>query len=189
MNMLDKAHVYQALKKELETKISRLQIAFDDLLLALTSNTKSSAGDKHETGRAMAQLEQEKLSSQLGQLTLLKEALAKIEPDEKHESIQFGSLIKTGNGYFFLSIGLGKISLDDLTGLQLLQTFETDMKKMFITKTDGYVLSIKIADLGSYAKNNSSSEVSINTEHWNSGIYIMKAATEVGVISKQIIKN
>ena len=33
------------------------------------------------------------------------------------------------------------------------------MKKMFITKTDGYVLSIKIADLGSYAKNHSSSDV------------------------------
>ena len=52
-----------------------------------------------------------------------------------------------------------KISLDDLTGLQLLQTFETDMKKMFITKTDGYVLRIKIAELGSYAKNHSSSDV------------------------------
>ncbi len=38
-------------------------------------------------------------------------------------------------------------------------------------------------------KNNSSNEVSINTEKWNSGIYILKVATEVGVISKQIIKN
>ncbi|MBL4862128.1 MAG: 3-oxoacyl-ACP synthase [Crocinitomicaceae bacterium] len=133
--MLDKAHVYQALKKELETKISRLQIAFDDLLLALTSNTKSSAGDKHETGRAMAQLEQEKLSSQLGQLTLLKEALAKIEPDEKHESIQFGSLIKTGNGYFFLSIGLGKISLDDENIFCLTAT--SPMGKVLIGKSAG----------------------------------------------------
>lgn len=52
-----------------------------------------------------------------------------------------------------------KISLDDLTSLHLMQTFETDMKKMFITKTDGYVLSIKIDDLGSYAKNHAPNEV------------------------------
>lgn len=52
-----------------------------------------------------------------------------------------------------------KISLDDLTNLSIRQTFETDMKKMFISKQSGYVLSIKINDLGAYAKNNSNSQV------------------------------
>ncbi len=37
--------------------------------------------------------------------------------------------------------------------------------------------------------NDSSNEVSINTENWNSGMYVLKVTTEVGVISKQIIKN
>ena len=35
------------------------------LQLALTSESKSSAGDKHETGRAMIQLEREKLGNQI----------------------------------------------------------------------------------------------------------------------------
>lgn len=48
-----------------------------------------------------------------------------------------------------------KISLDDLTNLNLRQTFETDMKKMFIAKSGGYVLSVKINELGEIAKNNS----------------------------------
>ncbi|NQY21481.1 MAG: EAL domain-containing protein [Campylobacteraceae bacterium] len=52
-----------------------------------------------------------------------------------------------------------KISLDDLTGLALQQTFETDMKKMFIHKTDAYVLSVKIDNLGSYAKNHTNQDV------------------------------
>jgi EAL domain-containing protein (putative c-di-GMP-specific phosphodiesterase class I)/GGDEF domain-containing protein len=52
-----------------------------------------------------------------------------------------------------------KLSIDDLTGLNLKQTFETDMKKMFMSKSDGYVLTIKIDDLGSYAKTNSSADV------------------------------
>ena len=38
-------------------------------------------------------------------------------------------------------------------------------------------------------KNNSSNEVSINTENWNSGVYLMKLYSDVGVVLKQIIKN
>ena len=52
-----------------------------------------------------------------------------------------------------------KISTDDLTGLSLKQTFETDIKKMFITKSCGYVLNIKIDKLGDYAKNHDNAKV------------------------------
>ncbi|NQY92689.1 MAG: EAL domain-containing protein [Campylobacteraceae bacterium] len=52
-----------------------------------------------------------------------------------------------------------KLSIDGLTGLSLKQTFETDMKKMFMSNASGYVLTIKIDDLGSFAKTNSSKEV------------------------------
>ncbi|WP_419768367.1 EAL domain-containing protein [Arcobacter sp.] len=52
-----------------------------------------------------------------------------------------------------------KISQDGLTKLELRQTFETDMKNMFITKTDGYVMSLKIESLAEFAKNNSNSAV------------------------------
>ena len=52
-----------------------------------------------------------------------------------------------------------KISLDDLTSLPLQQTFETDMKSLFIHKTDAYVLSVKIDNLGLYAKNHSNKDV------------------------------
>jgi len=47
-----------------------------------------------------------------------------------------------------------QLSQDDLTGLQLEQTFQTDMKQMFIKKETGYVFSIKIDTLGDFAKNN-----------------------------------
>jgi EAL domain-containing protein (putative c-di-GMP-specific phosphodiesterase class I)/GGDEF domain-containing protein len=52
-----------------------------------------------------------------------------------------------------------KLSIDDLTGLNLKQTFETDMKKMFMSKSDGYVLIVKIDDLGSFAKTKSNDDV------------------------------
>jgi EAL domain-containing protein (putative c-di-GMP-specific phosphodiesterase class I) len=47
-----------------------------------------------------------------------------------------------------------QLSKDGLTGLQLEQTFNTDMKQMFIKKIDGYVFSIKIDNFGNFAKNN-----------------------------------
>ena len=52
-----------------------------------------------------------------------------------------------------------KLSLDELTGLHLRQTFETDMKKMFISKETGYVFIVKIDDLSSYAKSHTNKEV------------------------------
>ncbi len=52
-----------------------------------------------------------------------------------------------------------KLSTDELTGLGIKQTFDTDMKNMFINKDKGYVVSIKIDDLADFAKHNDSNTV------------------------------
>lgn len=52
-----------------------------------------------------------------------------------------------------------KLSEDEVTALPLKQTFETDMKQMFIYKSSGYIFSIKLFDLASFAKSHTSSEV------------------------------
>ncbi|APW64991.1 GGDEF domain-containing protein [Poseidonibacter parvus] len=52
-----------------------------------------------------------------------------------------------------------KLSVDELCGLSLKQSFETDMKNMFIHKKTGYVFVIKIFDLATYAKSHTNKEV------------------------------
>ena len=52
-----------------------------------------------------------------------------------------------------------KLSQDELTGLSLKQSFETDMKNMFINKSSGYIFVIKIFDLSTYAKSHTNNEV------------------------------
>jgi len=52
-----------------------------------------------------------------------------------------------------------KMSVDQLTGLSLKQTFETDMKNIFMNKIEGYVLSVKISDLAQYAKTHSNKDI------------------------------
>jgi hypothetical protein len=59
-------------------------------------------------------LEQEKLAGQLNQLQQQKETLSKIEITFQPK-IQFGSLIIASNGIYFMSIGLGKIEVNNLT--------------------------------------------------------------------------
>ena len=107
---MEKKEIINHLNHLIDEKIDALQKRFDDLNTDLASDHKSSAGDKHETGRAMIQLEQEKLSSQLSQFSLQKETISKLNADPSN-SVQLGSIVKTSNGIFFLSIGLGKVMI------------------------------------------------------------------------------
>nr|WP_297918935.1 3-oxoacyl-ACP synthase [uncultured Allomuricauda sp.] len=74
---------------------------------ALMDETKSTAGDKHETGRAMVQLEQEKLGAQQLELKLVKETLQKVVLEKPRERVSLGSLVKTKDHYYFLAISAG----------------------------------------------------------------------------------
>ena len=80
---------------------------------ALQSETKSSAGDKHETGRAMLQLEIEKASQQLKGINQMKITLAKIDVFKQHKIAHLGSIIETNHGNYFLSISAGKLTIYD----------------------------------------------------------------------------
>ena len=107
---ISKSTILNHIEQLLDTKLQNLEERYRDLSDDLGASHKSSAGDKHETGRAMTQLEQEKLSGQLIQIMQQKETLSKIDTSN-HKQIQFGSLIMTSNGIFFISIGLGEIEV------------------------------------------------------------------------------
>jgi hypothetical protein len=80
---------------------------------ALQSETKSSAGDKHETGRAMLQLEMEKAGQQLASIHTMKTILQRIDIKNTSENIRLGSLIITNKGNYFLAISLGKVTVEN----------------------------------------------------------------------------
>ena len=78
---------------------------------ALQSETKSSAGDKHETGRAMLQLEMEKASQQFSVISSMNEILQKIDINANNKIAKLGSLIYTNQGNYFLAISVGQIEV------------------------------------------------------------------------------
>ncbi|MBL4643926.1 MAG: 3-oxoacyl-ACP synthase, partial [Flavobacteriaceae bacterium] len=73
-----KQELYNQCEDFVHKRLQTIQDIITSNQKALQSETKSSAGDKHETGRAMLQLEMEKAGQQLSGITLMKETLAKI---------------------------------------------------------------------------------------------------------------
>lgn len=106
-----------ALYKACEDFVSQRAETIKDIISsnqkALASETKSSAGDKHETGRAMLQLEMEKAGQQLKSITEMQHLLNKINIEGTSPIIKLGSVVITDKENYFLAISAGKISLPD----------------------------------------------------------------------------
>lgn len=97
----------------LEKKEQVLLQAMKDASDFGTDAEKSSAGDKHETARAMAHLEQEKLSQQFKDLQKQKEMLSRITVERSDAREGPGTLYVTDAGNYFIAIAGGRIVLND----------------------------------------------------------------------------
>jgi transcription elongation GreA/GreB family factor len=75
------------------------------------SETKSSAGDKYETGRAMAQLERDRHAQLLAEAQRMKRELLALDLGTS-AVVRAGSLATTSNGKFFLSISAGRLLVE-----------------------------------------------------------------------------
>ncbi|MFN3917841.1 MAG: transcription elongation factor [Flavobacteriales bacterium] len=109
---MNKAGGGQFLKKSLQEKIDELREEIDSAKASRNSESKSSAGDKYETGREMIQVEINKQELQLSKTKQLLYELSSINSSEKHSVVSFGSLIKTDSDYYFISIPYGKIEIN-----------------------------------------------------------------------------
>ncbi|TDS18505.1 hypothetical protein DFQ03_0208 [Maribacter caenipelagi] len=89
-------------------RLTRIQGQIKELETALTSETKSSAGDKHETGRAMIQLEREKLGQQLAELEKTQQLLSKVPKDRNTPTVGLGSLVITDTATYYIAISAGE---------------------------------------------------------------------------------
>ena len=88
------------------------QLALLETQKASNDDTKSSAGDKYETGREMMQQETNRNLAQLNEANKLKIALNQISPDVVCEQGGPGSLVITDNGNFYMTIGAGILTLN-----------------------------------------------------------------------------
>jgi hypothetical protein len=131
-----KQKIYNYYLQLVNDKISLLQQVLADLKESGTNETKSTAGDKHETALAMLQIEQANTRGQLQVAFEQKVALEKINPVIVAEEVVNGSLIKTNQGYLFLSIALGKAIIDGNIVIALSPQSPLGQKLMGLRITD-----------------------------------------------------
>ncbi|MDB5122786.1 MAG: 3-oxoacyl-ACP synthase [Mucilaginibacter sp.] len=89
------------------------QLAIEEAQKASNDDTKSSAGDKYETGRAMMQQETDRNRQQLAETNKLKVALNQVNPSVVSDKAETGSLVITDNGNFYVAISAGTLTVDN----------------------------------------------------------------------------
>lgn len=80
---------------------------------AKRNETKSSAGDKYETGRAMIQNEEELYKRQRAETSKILDQLLRIDPDKECHQIEPGALVVLPSGYFYVGAGMGKLTVQE----------------------------------------------------------------------------
>ena len=113
--MTIKEQLYNLCLVFVEQRLITVNKTILDIQNSLQSETKSSAGDKHETGRAMLQLEREKAGHQLAEIEKQKQILQKINVEAKHQKVALGSVIKTTQANYFIAVSAGEIVIDKTT--------------------------------------------------------------------------
>ena len=104
--------IYQDCRELIFQRLEAVRTAIDAVQQSANSETKSTAGDKHETGRAMAQLEVEMLSKQLSEAARMLESLERTRANTGSPVTQPGSVVETSQGIFYLAVPLGKVEID-----------------------------------------------------------------------------
>ncbi len=106
-----KQQLVQQCQAQLEARIATLQRSVKTIEAARDNETKSSAGDKYETGRAMMQMEADKALAQLEHAQYQLKELKHL-PQTVGPRASAGSLVRTTKGCYFLSVSLGKAILE-----------------------------------------------------------------------------
>ncbi len=109
-----KEELFKKCKEYIESRINAIQSAMDSVFQSKILESKSSAGDKFETGRTMMQNEETKLNGQMHRAKIDQEVLFTTSNRIATDQIGPGNLVKTSQGTYLIAIGLGKVRIDDL---------------------------------------------------------------------------
>ena len=135
-----KQHIISTCQRFLEDKMRSLNTIIKEVSESSNSESKSSAGDKHETSKAMMQLEIEKLGMQLKEAEGQLAEFEKINFYKNFKTIEQGSLVETNKGYFLIASSIGKITVDNKTVFVI--SSKSPLGILMLNHSGGYVFSL-----------------------------------------------
>jgi transcription elongation GreA/GreB family factor len=138
-----KQNLFQQCQAYVNNRLKTVQEIISSNQHALQSETKSSAGDKHETGRAMLQLEMEKASQQLESINQMKTVLDRIDISKsefsEHKTAHLGSLVFTDKSIYYLSISVGQLIIKDQIYFAI--SISSPIGKLLLGKSENDIIS------------------------------------------------
>lgn len=112
MNLvMDKSKLLNIVRNKLLEKIQKFEKLIEETR-ASNSDTKSSMGDKYETGREMLQQEINNLQRQLNEALNQQAFLQKVNT-ESSAKVQNGALVETEKGLFYIAASVGEVICDN----------------------------------------------------------------------------
>jgi len=112
MNLTIKENLFQKALQFVENQLFASKQGIEQSQQAANEESKSSAGDKYETTRAMMQIEIENYTKRLVEAQKSVQILQKIQFQENYSLVTMGSLVVSNQGKFFMAIGVGKVQID-----------------------------------------------------------------------------
>ena len=103
----DRSDVCAALNLAMNTEVAGAMGHLDGLKGSLEGEAKSTAGDKHETGRAMVQLEMEQAINRLKRLEDMVLIWSRMHPELERSEVRPGALVHTSMGSFVIGVAWG----------------------------------------------------------------------------------
>lgn len=139
--MILKSILFGKCQKIIDRRLRVISQVIEDISNNLHSETKSSAGDKHETGRAMLQIEQEKAGEQLAKIQKINQLLSRIDSSDTSKFIKLGSIVFTTRGNYYILISAGELQIDDQFFYAI--SANTPIAKLLLGKTEGDIIKFK----------------------------------------------
>lgn len=109
MSLPPKPALFAACLAHLHTRLEAARAGMQAAQESSNSETKSSAGDKYETGREMASQERDRQAAQLHEAQQLLGALQKLNPDLPCDTVRLGAAVATTLGLFYVSVAAGRL--------------------------------------------------------------------------------
>jgi transcription elongation GreA/GreB family factor len=133
--VIERTNILAALSEHINTKIRESEMYLNGLIDSRNNDTKSSAGDKYETGRSMMQQEIDRAEDQLQQQKIQRnelERLMKLKPGSRCE---IGSIISIDDELFLIGPALGKVEIEG--GIIFSISMGSPLGRLLIGKKEG----------------------------------------------------
>lgn len=142
---MQKQKVHQLVLEHIQNRIDQLSNMLKQIQESSQEDSKSSAGDKHETARAMVQIEIENINKQLAIFIDQRQAVLVINPSIKSTQIAKGTLVHTNLAWYYFAVGIGKLIVDK--ELVFVLNPQAPLGRILLGKKPGESINFKEQDI------------------------------------------